>query len=400
MKLIASTIKALELPPGVRDKTYWCDDVPGFGLRLREGGSRNWIVQYDVAGKARRVTLGPIGLLDANGARQKAKDLLAQIRLGGDPAADKRARRLQATETFGALLPRYLSVQQRAVRPSSFTQIDHRLGTLAKPLHPLPLTSIDRRAIASLLSAVGESSGPSAATNLHSSLSGYFRWLVGEGLLDINPLLHANRPKAGAPRNRILNADELRALWAALGADDYSDVVRLLVYTGARRAEIGDLLWSEVDLDAATIEIPAERMKNGRPHLIPLSEPALAILTRRPRDGRERVFGDGPRGFQNWSRGRKSLDQAIGGERPTWTLHDLRRLVSTTMHDELGIQPHVVEAVLAHVGHRSGVAGVYNLATYAAEKRRALERWATWVDATVTGKPATAEVVQLHGKRS
>jgi integrase len=273
------------------------------------------------------------------------------------------------------------------------------LATLAKPLHPLPVVSIDRRAIASLLSAVGEASGPSAASNLHSSLSGYFRWLVGEGLIDVNPLLHANRPKAGAPRDRILSEDELRTLWASLADDDYGTIVRLLVYTGARRAEIGDLCWSEVDLDAAEIKLPASRMKNGRPHLIPLSPPALALLRARERNGRDRVFGDGPRGFQNWSRGRRALDAAIGGERPTWTLHDLRRLVSTTMHERLNIQPHVVEAVLAHVGHRSGVAGVYNLATYAHEKRRALARWADYVDAVVTGKPAQGEVVHLHGQR-
>jgi integrase len=384
---------------GIKDRTYWDEDLGGFGLRLREGGSRNWVVQYDVAGKARRVTLGSTALLDPAAARAKAKDLLAQIRLGGDPAADRHERRKQAAETFGALLPRYLIVQQRAVRPSSFQQIDHRLAKLAAPLHPLPLTAIDRRTLAGLFSAVGESSGLTAASNLHSSLSSYFKWLMGEGLIDDNPMVRVNRPKLAAPRDRVISEDELRALWAALDrvGGDYADIVRLLLYTACRREEIGGLRWDEVDLDRAVIEIPASRMKNHRPHAIPLSPPALAILRARPRDGREFVFGNNGRGFQGWSRGRAALDQAIGGERPTWRLHDTRRMISTVLHDRLNILPHVVEAALAHVsGHKGGVAGTYNRAEYTVEKRRALERLAEWIDGVVSGAPTVAKVVVLR----
>ena len=77
-------------------------------------------------------------------------------------------------------------------------------------------------------------------------------------------------------------------------------------------------------------------------------------------------------------------------------LHDFRRLASTVMHERLGIPPHVVEAVLAHVGHQSGVAGIYNVASYIDEKRRALERWADYVDMVTTGKAAPEKVVKLR----
>src|SRR5262249_54691969 len=163
----------------------------------------------------------------------------------------------------------------------------------------------------------------------------------------------------------------------------------------ARRGEIGDLRWDEVKLNDAMIELPATRMKNGKPHVVPLSPPALAILSKRERNGRNHVFGRGTSGFQGWSRSRKALDKATAGERPSWVLHDLRRLVSTTMHDEFGIAPHVVERCLAHVGHQSGIAGTYNKAEYLIEKRRALVRWAEWVDEVVTGKPTQTQVVHL-----
>jgi integrase len=396
MKLTTASIKALELPPGASDKTFWDDDIGGFGLRLREGGSRNWVVQYDLGRKTRRVTLGSTAVLDLGAARTKAKDLLAHVRLGGDPAAEKRTYRARAAETFAAILPRYLIVKQRDCRPSSFKQIERRLWKLAQPLHPLPITAIDRCSIASLVAAVADSNGPGAATNLHGTLSGYFSWLMGAGLLEQSPMLHANKPKPQPARDRVLTEDELRAAWAALDDGDYGDIFKLLTYTACRRSEIGNLRWDEVDLDKAVIEIPAARMKNGKPHVVPLSEPVLAILKRRERNGRDHVFGRGTAGFQGWSYRRKALDDGISGPRPDWTLHDLRRLASTTMHDKLGIPPHIVEAVLAHVGHRSGVAGTYNRSDYIAEKRRALDRWANHVLAVVTGGPAAAKVIQLR----
>jgi len=135
-------------------------------------------------------------------------------------------------------------------------------------------------------------------------------------------------------------------------------------------------------------------MKNGRSHVVPLSEPALAILKRRERRGRDHVFGRGASGFQGWSYQRKALDDGIPGPRPDWTLHDLRRLVSTTMHDKLGVPPHIVERILAHV--QGGVAGIYNKAEYLAERRRALERWADHVATITTGETATATVIQLR----
>ena len=397
MKLTPAAVKALTPPSNVLERTIWDDDTPGFGVRLRAGGSARWIVQYDLGGKTRRITLGPVTLMSLGSARRHARDMLAGMRLGSDPAADRRAGRGAARETFGGFLTRYLTTKQAEVRADTLKQLDHRLRALARPLHPQPVTTIGRRTIAGLLSAVGERSGPSAAVNLHGSLSGYFAWLVSEGLLEVNPMIGVTRPAASAARERVLTEDEVRILWGALGDDDYGDIVRLLILTGSRRAEIGDLRWDEVDLDHALIEIPAERMKAGKAHLIPLSAPVLDILQRRQRGGRAHVFGSSDTGFGNWSRARRDLDKRLGESRPDWVLHDLRRLVSTMLHEKLGIAPHIVEKVIAHIGHQAGVAGVYNKAAYLDERRRALARWADLVAEIVTGKTPTTTVVKLRG---
>jgi integrase len=396
MRLTATTIRTLTLPPGVKDKKFFDERLPGFALRLREGGSRNWIAQFDVAGRTRTMKLGSVSELAPGEAFRRARDVLAARTLGRDPAAEKQAARAKAAETLGGFLPAYLAKQRDERRPRSFKELERHLVKYARPLHARPLTGIDRRAISGLISTIEENNGPSAAINAHGSLSGYFSWLMREGLLDQNPMPYTNKPKPRLARDRLISDDELRALWAALADDDYGNIIKLLVYTAARRNEIGDLRWDETDLDKAVIEIPASRMKNGKPHVIPLSDPALAILKRREQNGRDFVFGEGARGFQGWSWRRKDLDARIAGPRPDFVLHDFRRLVSTVMHEKLGIAPHVVEAVLAHVGHRAGVAGTYNKASYIDEKHRALTAWAQYVDLVTTGKAAPGKVVKLR----
>ncbi len=104
------------------------------------------------------------------------------------------------------------------------------------------------------------------------------------------------------------------------------------------------------------------------------------------------VFGEGEAPFSGWSRAKDRLDAALGIEAP-WSLHDLRRTLSTRLHDT-GVKPHIVEAILAHVGHKAGVAGVYNQASYRPQKRQALKRWADLV-AVIVGA-TTAPVVPLR----
>jgi integrase len=185
---------------------------------------------------------------------------------------------------------------------------------------------------------------------------------------------------------------------------DYGEIVKLLILTGQRREEIGALRCSEVDLEETVIMLPPDRTKNGRPHEVPLSPPALAILkSHTARAGRDFLFGDGPRngsdrqgGFQGWSKSKATLDKqaAIG----SWRLHDVRRTVATRMA-ELGVQPHVIEAVLNHIsGHKAGVAGVYNRSSYAAEKRAALELWGKHVQLLIDGGKYGERVVKFPGR--
>jgi integrase len=206
---------------------------------------------------------------------------------------------------------------------------------------------------------------------------------------------------------------DLRTIWQALDPDmQYGTIVKLLLLTGSRRDEIGSLRWSEVDLDAAMITLPAERTKNKREHLIPLSAPALALLAAQPRrtgaDGtpRDHVFGNGGAGygFRDWSGGKSKLDAQIthvGQEVAPWVLHDFRRALSTALHDRFNVAPHVVEVLLGHVGgHKAGVAGIYNKALYLPERRCALERWGAHLMELIEGAPRKGRSCVWGGTRS
>jgi integrase len=208
-----------------------------------------------------------------------------------------------------------------------------------------------------------------------------YGWAVANGLVDHNPTIGTIRVAEEVSRDHVLRNDELVAIWEACRSDDYGRIIRLLILTGQRREEVGSIVWDEVDVKTGLWVIPKARTKNGVEHEVPLTAAASAILGERPVNGRAPIFGKSISGFSGWSAAKKRLDARLAkGSTPIrpWRLHDLRRTMATRMADELRILPHVVEAILNHrSGVVSGVAAIYNRASYRAEKREALERWAT-----------------------
>ena len=137
----------------------------------------------------------------------------------------------------------------------------------------------------------------------------------------------------------------------------------------------------KIDFEKDVIRLPSHRTKNRRSHTIPMSSTVRSILEARQQNGRDHVFGISQRGFSGWSKAKLRLDEAI--RIPAWRVHDLRRTAATGL-GELGIFPHVIEAILNHVsGTRSGVAGLYNKAAHETEKASALQRWSEHVAALV-----------------
>jgi integrase len=221
---------------------------------------------------------------------------------------------------------------------------------------------------------------------------------VGRGIIDINPLADLPKPGQETRRDRVLKDDELVAVWNAaekLGWP-FGPAFQLLILTGARREEIGQLRWSEVE--ANTINLVGSRTKNGEPHHIPLSAVACAVLRNLPRIvGSDFVFtSTGKRPLGMWSRAKAKIDALTALSSP-WVTHDLRRTCATGLQ-KLGTPLQVTEAVLGHTaGSRGGIIGIYQRHDYAGEKRAALEAWGAHVLALVEGR--TANVVAINAGR-
>ena len=381
------------LGPG---EVLWDTVVKGFGIRRHTTKDVFYLLRYRFNGRQTFKAIGRHGSIGRNGvsltpdtARTEAKRLLGLVASDTNPKTE----RVRQAETFGAEVERYLAKRKEAMKPRAYLEVERHLLIHPKPMNSARLSEIDRRAIAQRLGEIETASGPAARNRVRSSLSAFFNWAVKEGLLDANPVAGTAKAEEGGSRERVLTPSELSEVWAALPQDHFGDIVRLLILTAQRREEIGGLAWSEVKGDL--IALPPERVKNKRPHTLPLSPQAKAILERQPRrNSRDLIFGIGKGGFSGWSDCKARLDKAILDKRrekdrkarpmADWRLHDLRRTAATGMA-ELGVLPHIIEAILNHVsGHKGGVAGVYNRARYEDEMREALERWANHVDGTVS----------------
>jgi hypothetical protein len=253
---------------------------------------------------------------------------------------------------------------------------------------------VRHREVGTLLAAITASSGGSTANRLRASLSTFFGWCIARGLSELNPVV-GTHVAPEEPRERVLPMAELAAVWRACGSDVYGSCIKLLMLTGCRSAEIGGLHRDEIKDDM--IVLLGNRVKNKRTHIVPLSAPAQAILTAWPPKEGEFVFC-GTRVFASWGRGKHDLDQrlaAAGAKLDHWTQHDIRRSVATHMA-EIGVAPHIVEAVLNHVsGHKAGVAGISTIARATRRKSARRSLPATELPLTIRFPPSASSVPVL-----
>jgi len=399
LRLDTKTVPALALGKGQRELFAWDSDLAGFGLRL-QGQRRTYIAQYRAGGRTRRVTLGTADRLTPAQAREGARKILARVALGEDPQGEKATQRTAAERTFRKVVDVYLAAKKSTLRPISFkiTKL-YLTGPYFRSLHTRGINEIVHPDIAARLSAITRKHSAHTAAAARRAVSAFFRWTMEEGWASTNPVVGTRKPADPKPRDRTLSDAELAAIWNACADDDYGRIIRLLILLGSRRSEVGGMRRGEFDLDAGTWELPEERSKNHRAHKITLPPAAFKIVRAAAslRFGdRDHLFGDrAESGYTAWDYGRAALDQHLNGAVKPWRLHDIRRTVATGMAD-VGVEPHVIEAVLNHYsGHRAGVAGVYNRSPYERAVKAALIRWSEHVRDLVEGR-GRVNVVPLH----
>src|SRR5262249_52961926 len=216
-----------------------------------------------------------------------------------------------------------------------------------------------------------DATGQQSVTQSEDWYKTFLRWCVGRAILDQSPAEGVPLPAREVARDRVLNDQELAQVILAVRkiGGSYGGIVELLALTGQRREEVARLQWEELDLAQRVWRLPRSRTKNGKAHVVHLSEPSMAVLRRFDRRGPYVFSPVENKPFQKFSRAKSLLDQLSGVT--GWRLHDLRRTCVLGMA-RLGVAPHVADKILNHQsGTISGVAAVYQRHEFIAERQAA-----------------------------
>jgi integrase len=395
MNLTDHEIKKLSLSPADPDGKIWFDDkMSGLGVRLYRSGRKVWLYQFRLAGRSHKLEIGSTEKVLASKARIDAKIAAGHVANKVNPLDLRRQAEEKHKDEFGELVVEYLNeklhpikLNKKPMRPRSFAEVKRHLEDHCRSFEHRPIRSITQRDVANLYKKIAKESGPGAASHTWSTLRAFMHWSMRQGAVDNNVAALYDGGGVGDQRKRTLSDAEIAIVWKACGDDQFGKIVKLLLLTGARRDEVGHMPLSELDLDNKNWLLPEERSKNRREHLFTLSDSAVDILTKAIVTREAFVFGYGTeRGFSGWSKAKKALDKRIadaGHKLEPFVLHDLRRSFASGLQ-RLKIEPHIVEACLNHTPPK--LEQNYQTYRYAAEKRAALARWATHVDAVVNGK--------------
>lgn len=401
-KLTKRTVDAIAATSS--DLLVWDTETKGFGLKVTTSGVKTYLLQYRMGGRGtptRRRTIGKHGSpWTPDMARDEAKRLLRLIANGEDPQAQapKSDDRLEAV--FTEFVERY-----HRAKGNNVAYVMELYNRNVKPSwEKRQVASITRRDVLQLLDRIVARGAAIQANRTRAMLSTFFNWCVGRDIVPASPCVRIAPPTPERQRDRVLSDDELVWVWRAAEGLGYpfGPWLHMLILTAQRRDEVAAMRWAELDLAAGLWELPGERVKNGRGHFVHLSPMALDILNAVPRHERPaEPEGDPPRysdlvftttgktPISGFSAAKRHVDakvltlrQQAAGADPAgvlplepWTVHDLRRTVTTKLA-ALKVAPHVVDRILNHSqGVISGVAGVYNRFDYLEERQAALMTW-------------------------
>lgn len=372
-------------------------EAPGLALRITAAGVKSWAIRYTPKGGAQqRASFGTYPAVKLAAARGRAREIAAAAARGIDlPAAEKREREEHhkaegRPHTVGDLLNEYV---ERYCKPNQrrWNLTERMFASHVKPaIGKVALADLRRGDIVELLDDLQNEKGFAAQVNrVRSQILAALNWAVEREYLDVNPAAAVKKRKIEASRDRVLNDDELQAIWRTADRlpDPSRSLVKAWILTGQRRDEVRCMAWSEVDLTRALWTLPAGRNKGKRDHEIPLAPAMVELLRALRRRGAPVFTTTGAKAYSGQKRLKAILDRESGVT--GWTFHDFRRTASTGMA-ALHVPQDTIDRVLNHA--KGTLAGVYNRHEYLDQKRKALEAWAERV-AFIVGEARDAENV-------
>lgn len=393
-RLTDDKISSLSAAPAGKRIEIFDTVLPGLVLRVTDKGVKSFAVRYRHGSRTLRYTIGRTPPLKLKKARELAHSRLAMARQGQNPMDEKRSAKTTKDRSPACekVVERFIKHQDKRVEDGDL-----------KPAHAAEVARLLRRQVAALwtgrtLASIAAEDVSNLLDEIESlntkrhtffALRSLFKWSKGLKIIDASPI-GSDFPTPAKPmdRERVLEEREVASVWKTVTGSysNYHAIVQLLIATGQRRDEVAQAEWAEFDLARELWTIPAKRTKNGRSHRIPLTALAIQIVENIPKadpvllfPGQAGVNKNYRQGqvrrstFSGWSKSKVRLDEKSGVS--SWRLHDIRRTFATWLATS-GIEPHIVERIINHSsGEISGVAAVYNRASYQKKMREALEKW-------------------------
>lgn len=366
-------------------KAYTLGDGQGLSLLIEPNGSKSWRFRYRYAGKPKMISLGvypTITLADARSRRDDARKLVAE---GKNPSEVRKEQKI-ALQTESESAFEKIATEWHQMKSTKWSEgyASDIMEAFKNDIFPYvgtrPIGEIKPLELLNVLRKIEKRGALEKMRKVRQRCSEVFRYAIATGRAEFNPAADLSSALEVHQSNHFpfLKADEipdfLRALDSYTGSRLVQIATKLLMITGVRTIELRAALWSEFDLDNAIWEIPAERMKMRRPHLVPLSTQALDLLNELKIMTGSYCYVFPGRNDPNKPMSEASINQVIkrigyGGQ---LTGHGFRHMMSTLLHEQ-GFDSSWIEIQLAHVDKNS-IRGTYNHAQYL-EKRRGMLQW-------------------------
>ena len=369
-----------------RGKPYKLADEGGVYLLIKPDGARYWRLKYRFAGKEKLLALGvfdEVTLAEARDRRDGAKKLL---RDGVDPAADRKARKLQdkhaAANSFRAVADEWMSRQRPKWTAGHAERVKRSLeADLYPDIAPRPIASLTVPELLAVLRKIESRGAHELRERVQQRASMIFRYAIATGRCERDPVADLRGAFTSPTRynHAALGQKDLPAFFTKLaeyeGEPTTKLAIRLLALTFVRTGELRGAQWVEFDLGGGEWRIPAERMKMRQEHIVPLSRQAVEVLREL-----QPLTGGGALLFPSRSKATQPISENTilyalyrMGYHSRATGHGFRSTASTILN-ELGCPGDVIERQLAH-SSKNKVRAAYNKAQYLPERARMMQEW-------------------------
>ncbi|GFZ87145.1 tyrosine-type recombinase/integrase [Dyella caseinilytica] len=377
-----------------RDKVYRIADTNGLCIEVRPTGAKLWRYRYRHAGKASMAALGEypgMPLAKARAERDKARSLVKRGTSPAHVAKAERATKLdQANNTFAAVALEFLAKREKEGMGANSVERGRRLveKDLAS-IGNLPIVEVSAPILLAALRKMEQRGIVESAHRARGLAGQIFRYAIATGRAERNPaadLIGAlERPKTKHFASIVLPSkigELLRAIHSYQGSPATVAALKLAPLVFVRPNELRHAEWSEIDLNKATWDIAAVKMKMKQPHLVPLSDQAVVLLRElHPLTGSGKYVFPGTRSMRR-PMSENTINAALrymGFDSNTMTGHGFRAMARTVLDEELGFPVDHIEHQLAHaVKDANGRA--YNRTTHLPARRKMMQAWADYLD--------------------